>query len=433
MSRRFKKLLDCNRRYCRCLCRDDNNAIKCCEGGHERKSYIKNATTATTSLDDTENSNLAKNVNNDVYDTASYPPDNENNSNNIDTAQWMSKLSDDTILGSIVLPGSHDAGMSEAHNVLPVIGKSKVVQLTQTQDLSIYDQLIAGSRYFDLRINLSLQSQKLVTFHRNSHHFGMDGQSLSKIFDQLRQFLQSTTTETCIVKFSHTGSGRNGGEGSSIDVKAKVDIFLNQYQELLYVPTEVDVRSPSCTSGTCNLMELPIQSLRGKVVVVMDYDEYINPSKGRFRYCDLTNHNSKFESNLTVYDHYSNTDSVSKMETDQIQKWKKYDSVVKQRQRNRNDGNNNMAFSTNPSSTDFMFLLSWTLTPQGMLSPSVRRLAQNANVELAKTLHHNRIQNQWKPPNVVYVDYISNEICQTIIQYNFIENFVDKQMTVFRQ
>lgn len=57
-------------------------------------------------------------------------------------ANWMSFLSDDTILSDVTIPGTHDAGT--AHTDM-------FNAMAQCQQLSIQDQLYSGIRYFDLR------------------------------------------------------------------------------------------------------------------------------------------------------------------------------------------------------------------------------------------------------------------------------------------
>jgi len=62
----------------------------------------------------------------------------------IDTAAWMGRLADSTKLNRIVMPGSHDAGMSQTDHC--GAGGDLNPGLSQTQGLNILDQLKAGSR-----------------------------------------------------------------------------------------------------------------------------------------------------------------------------------------------------------------------------------------------------------------------------------------------
>jgi hypothetical protein len=65
---------------------------------------------------------------------------------------WMRGVYDvirDRPVRHLIMPGSHDAGMSKITNKIVSIGSE---ENTQNQGVSIYDQLRAGSRWFDLRI-----------------------------------------------------------------------------------------------------------------------------------------------------------------------------------------------------------------------------------------------------------------------------------------
>ncbi|KAJ0302608.1 hypothetical protein COL516b_007146 [Colletotrichum fioriniae] len=66
---------------------------------------------------------------------------------------WMNSIKDtirDRTVANVVMPGTHDAGMSKLTDALLSGGSEGN---TQTQMLNIYDQLRAGSRWFDLRVS----------------------------------------------------------------------------------------------------------------------------------------------------------------------------------------------------------------------------------------------------------------------------------------
>src|SRR6185295_5719669 len=99
----------------------------------------------------------------------------------------------------IMMPGSHDAGMSEtAHcDVLDVI---TVAGWVKTQTLSIGGQLVAGSRYFDIRVDHD--HDELVTYHR-SGDLGCNGQTLKAVLDETVAFLKENDQEIAILRISH--------------------------------------------------------------------------------------------------------------------------------------------------------------------------------------------------------------------------------------
>ena len=138
----------------------------------------------------------------------------------VDTANWMRDLSDNTRLDGIMMPGSHDAGMSELHHCAPPIGAGGK---TQTQALSVGRQLAAGARYFDIRVDFDYK--RLVTYHRTGA-FGCNGQDLAPILDQLRDFLRQHPTETAFPKFSHI---RDYSGHSPAETKRLINALLAAY------------------------------------------------------------------------------------------------------------------------------------------------------------------------------------------------------------
>ncbi len=66
--------------------------------------------------------------------------------------EWMKGIDDSTSLTSLSLPGSHDSGA--LHSIGDLSGKC--------QDLSIYDQLNCGVRFFDVRLQLRGDDLKVV-------------------------------------------------------------------------------------------------------------------------------------------------------------------------------------------------------------------------------------------------------------------------------
>lgn len=292
------------------------------------------------------------------------------------TATWMSKLNSSTRLNQIIMPGSHDAGMSSTnHCAPPKFLRSGV--LSKTQSLDVSQQLSQGARYFDLRVDYDYG--ELVTYHR-SGQWGCNGISLSSVLDGTRNFLIANPSETAILKFSHI---RNDSAHNAADIKNRINIIIAGYMDHTYKNN-----NPS----NVQIANIEIGEIRGKMVLVFDYDEFINPSSGLFRYHD----GNVPKLNLTVFDEYSNSERYEDMQKDQLDKWRSYGGLGK----------------------DYLFLLSWILTPQGIISPSVEYLAGIANSNLASVLNRYIIEYGTKP-NVVYVDFLNGQISQAIIQYNY--------------
>jgi len=294
-----------------------------------------------------------------------------------DTRTWMGKLPEKTTLNNIMMPGSHDAGMSELHHCSIGAGHSN----TQTQQMDIYGQLEAGSRYFDIRIDYD--HGELVTYHRTGP-FGCNGQSIAAILRQAISFLQRYQTEVVILKVSHIRDNKK-------DTKARLKNMLlsPEFEKCLYK-----------SDDTSNLANLVLREAAGKVVIVLDYDEGIDPAHGFFRFRDGFVERKKVwicgyrGLNMTVCDRYSDTSSYGKMSEDQIGKWNEYAGMGR----------------------DYLFLLSWTLTAGA--EGSIRELAHTANSNLPGVLSMQSALKKPKP-NIVYIDYMNVEIARVIISYNF--------------
>jgi hypothetical protein len=112
----------------------------------------------------------------------------------------------DFSLQDIVIPGSHDAGMS----VLTAAGGQQSGTInecnTLTQIQTIKDQLDAGIRMFDLRVGL--YNNDIYTKHCSSDCMsdaigGAYGEKLEDILKAIKLFLASNKKESIILSFSH--------------------------------------------------------------------------------------------------------------------------------------------------------------------------------------------------------------------------------------
>jgi hypothetical protein len=297
----------------------------------------------------------------------------------IDTANWMKYVDDAVRLDNLVMPGSHDAGMSELHHCAPPDG---VQRYTQTQSGSIGQQLKDGSRYFDIRVDYD--HGELVTYHRKEKAgsgWGCSGQSLHTIFEQVRTFLKVHPTETAIFKFSHI---RDAHGHDANKTRERINEFLNDYNALIY----------TFGTSTINLAKIHLGDVRGKMVLVFNYDDYNNTSTGRFRYRD--GGTVEPDANITVFDDYTKTANLNTMAVDQITKLGEHGGL----------GN------------DRFFLLSWTLTPS-FGDPSIEILARDANAQLPNVLSYDIFVAGYPKPNIVFIDYLDNPVAQSIILYNF--------------
>ncbi len=104
------------------------------------------------------------------------------------TKTWMSYIKGDTRVVDLVIPGSHDAATED------------MMWMARTQDKTIYDQLLCGTRYLDLRVRL--KDDKLVICHNI-----INGKELSGVLDEIARFLDEYESEGIIIDFQHFYDG----------------------------------------------------------------------------------------------------------------------------------------------------------------------------------------------------------------------------------
>ena len=105
------------------------------------------------------------------------------------STNWMSKLSDDTYLSEVILPGTHD---SASKNV-------KLAYFSKCQALTIKEQLEAGYRYLDIRVALDGDNLKLVHGFVNCTKSGFPFAStlyLDEVLEQCYSFLDENPSES---------------------------------------------------------------------------------------------------------------------------------------------------------------------------------------------------------------------------------------------
>lgn len=292
--------------------------------------------------------------------------------------RWMESISSEKTLKQITIPGSHDAGMSELRNCAPL---NFANHLVKTQYDSIGKQLENGSRYFDVRIDFD--KDKLVTYHRTDGN-GCSGEYFIDILNDVRNFLKNSPSEIAILKISHI---RDYKDHKPSEIIPKINDVINNYSDILYKSNNPEI----------NITQVKLGDLRGKMIVVFDYDDFINPAQGKCRYRDFGDGSY----NLEVFDQYSDTNNYDKMKSNQLAKWDE--------------------FSKNNESKNSLFLLSWTLTPQGFTDffDSIENMAKEANGKLPAVLKDEFVVKRHALPNIVYIDFLTNNISQSIVEFNF--------------
>jgi hypothetical protein len=295
---------------------------------------------------------------------------------------WMTNnmgLLGDLKLKDICMPGSHDAGMFKKGWSTELVNEAVVV----TQGKRIYDQLMNGIRYFDIRIcNYQDGSQSNSGFYTG--HFskindligyeGALGQSMAEIIEDINQFTQANN-ELIILDVSHDLTIRKREFDHEYTSFVKDDWYslFAQMQDINYL-----------FSTTDNLSQIPLKNFIGikpAVFALIQAEESfdIGAYGGQGFYLG---------SQMPIYNSYSNTDDLQKMIDDQL---------------------NKMVIQSRSNQT---FLLSWTLTQSikdtliCTLTPepdcvSIMNLAREANARVYDI--NSRITSSCFP-NIILVD-----------------------------
>jgi len=207
------------------------------------------------------------------------------------TQDWMSGIHDFRALNDIIMPGSHDAGMSAtamgdqlSRGVGPLITHYKA---GRTQNVDVEAQCNAGSRFFDIRMgdvppgsggnNISGVTQKRAQHapgagwmtYKSTTVFGEEERH---IFQGVRRFLNANPSEVVLLRISK----------SACTILASLEADLNALLgDRLFKREE-----------WCNLLDLPIGVMRGKAIVLIDdkgdQSQYINQKRGLHPFLNVT-------------------------------------------------------------------------------------------------------------------------------------------------
>ncbi len=331
---------------------------------------------------------------------------------NYSPASWMGDLLMKTksryTLKDIVIPGSHDAGMSVLTSVGGTNSSSVNECNTLTQSISIGKQLNAGIRMFDLRVG-TFQNE-LYTKHCSADCMsealgGAYGEKLGVLLKDIRAFLKKNSKEIVILSFSHFCEKETPMNQLIKCVKDSLGT------ELIYQPSSTPLK------------EVKLQQLAGKVILAFEGytgdDKYITP-------CTMQTSSDAF---LNFRREYAATNDINKLNSRQ----EVFFSLLKQ-QIAPNDlvrldwqltqsgdeaamvCNNFQSDKTSPLINGAMLLTSIIKKHQSIVD-----LAASGNKYLAAKV------NQWiaeglithtNKPNILYVDVAGNWITDYCIDLN---------------
>ncbi len=161
---------------------------------------------------------------------------------------WMSEIDGLRTMDSMILPGSHDSGMVKR---LMNRGVTATIANACTQKLTIKEQLEAGVRWLDIRID-----KKLRCFHGDSH-----GESLASVADGIISFLDENPTEVVIVLLTKSYISKK--------IPPSEDAYTGFLKALHGLCKKI--KPPPVPPGHLSrLSRFSLNSLRNRVIVAMD-------------------------------------------------------------------------------------------------------------------------------------------------------------------
>lgn len=280
-------------------------------------------------------------------------------------------------LQQLVIPGSHNAGMSKIQYNTAFAGPAN----TQTQSLDILGQLNAGVRFFDVRPVIShgqYYTGHYSYIHDLKSNQGAVGQKVSDIIDNINTFTDKNS-ELVLVYLSHTLNTDHDYVAFDDDEWIGV---LRDLTDGLKHRWQVKTDKP--------LTKLPLSDFikdgPAVVLVVSERDKAFLDKNG------FTGKGFFPGSAFPKFDSYSNTNELDKMRVDQHQKF--LDQLAK------------------PDDPDQVFLLSWTMT---LLGPDninfldkITTRADFVNSRLAAITGDGAYRSPFlwdkKLPNIVFID-----------------------------
>lgn len=302
---------------------------------------------------------------------------------------WMKQIYDvikDRPLQHIVMPGTHDAGMSTISDQIVSIGSKAN---TQTQALNIYDQLRVGARWFDMRI-LSVHQSNTDEYafwvaHVNDETadvpIGNTGESLNDIVDEINKFTSENPGEIIFIKLRYLIGIRKVPGGA---IKWDNGIVDNFFSELKKV------------NNRCGNLDTNTEFQRQKASYFMDQNN------GAGCVVFLLNSNNIPDgvasssipdglypaSQMAVNDHWSDLPTTKPVAEDQISVWSGIDRVE--------------------PFTDDEFLISQWLVSADALQTTALTIQNIAIMPTNPALYWAGVNamSPTKWPNVLLVDYI---------------------------
>ena len=192
----------------------------------------------------------------------------------IDSSDWMADLDDTLPLSALTIPGTHDSGA--LYSIADVAGKC--------QSLTVREQLKAGVRFFDIR--LQLRGDKLAVVHS----FVDQMIDFADVLDDMTDFLHDHPTEFLLVSIKQDA-----------DPKDPATTFADAVEQMLSAYPDL-VRADRTLPET-------VSDARGTMTVLARYAD----AEVGVPACDGWQDNTSFSlGELYVQDHYAIDDLTDK-------------------------------------------------------------------------------------------------------------------------
>lgn len=280
-------------------------------------------------------------------------------------ADWQSFIQDDTPVRKMAITGSHDAGTAG------------MAWLAETQSRSIAEQLLLGTRYFDLRVKE--KKGKFVIYHGP-----FTSVTLDEVLDAFNAFLSAHPTEMLMLDFQQCVDGA-------------YQVIFDKLGDRIY-------QNDTADSNYVRLQSLTLNEVRGKCILFskkLFFDENANRVFLRAGDDGLGEEKclrSFYEQKWNYY--YSSKKYISKALPDYINRFKEFDAGI---------------FVLQGQLTDGLFVLG----PKYREGGHVKNM--NAYVKSLAT------SEDLAYINVVMRDFLSPEKSMGIISLNYAKGYVKSE------
>lgn len=272
------------------------------------------------------------------------------------TNDWMKNVDGNKYLSQLSIPGTHDSGALYE----PVYGTAKC------QELSIDEQLKAGTRFLDIRCRII---DDAFTIH---HGFVYQHLNFDDVINSCSEFLRNNPSETIIMSVKEEYEAEN----STKSFEEIFDSYINKNRELWYLNDSIPT----------------LGEVRGKIVLVRRFVSNTKKGIDASSWKDNTTFDINNSSNLTIQDCYKVGDTS--------EKWKEMTSLYEKA-------------STRDDNCLYINYGSGYKSILGI--PNIRKVKSYINPKIVKYFD----ENSKGRFGITVVDFADKDINSSIIKTNF--------------